>query len=61
VRALLPWPLNDCTIEAHFLMQVPEREEQQHAVIEGIFKVTERGSALAVKEISMRRSRVKPW
>jgi hypothetical protein len=52
---------NHGTIKALFLMQVPKREEQQHTVVEGTFKVTERGGVLAVKEISMRRSRVKPW
>jgi len=50
----------DGTIKVLFLMQVP-KFETKHAVLEGAFKVTEHGGSLALKEIAMRRSRVKPW
>ena len=51
---------NDGAIKALFLMQIP-KSENKHAVIEGAFRVTDRGGTLAIKEISLRRSKIKPW
>ena len=51
---------NDGAIKAVFLMQIP-KAENKHAVIEGAFRVTDRGGSLALKELSLRRSKIKPW
>ena len=38
-----------------------ESDRDIHAVIEGAFRVTDRGGSLALKELSLRRSKIKPW
>ena len=66
VSALLEWwraaslAAEDGAIKALFLMQIP-KSENKHAVIEGAFRVTDRGGSLALKELSLRRSKIKPW